>query len=119
VARLRFFGLFRPRPARGSVPSGNTGRHHFISNPHHAVSVNSMLGGCAASWALRGKRFLSSDAPSLPLEGCTASTCSCRYVHHEDRRSAARRTADVMRRSDVFFAGVERRQAGGRRITDH
>ena len=31
-------------------------------------------------------RYLSKDAPRLPLRDCTESGCTCRYRHYEDRR---------------------------------
>jgi hypothetical protein len=62
-------------------------------------------------------RFLSSEAPALPLAGCDARACTCRYRHHEDRRSSLRRAADVVS-SGAYWAGQERRKSIGRRSTD-
>jgi hypothetical protein len=33
------------------------------------------------------RRFLSSAAPKLPLPDCEVLDCSCRFVHHKDRRT--------------------------------
>lgn len=41
------------------------------------------------------KRFLSGDAPRLPLPSCGAPTCNCRYVHHGDRRDAEEGRVDA------------------------
>jgi hypothetical protein len=66
---------------------------------------------------LAGCRFLSEDAPRLPLDECQCvEHCHCVYRHFSDRRTAVRRDADM---------GLPHRQvpgdqrAGvGRRITD-
>ena len=56
------------------------------SKPYHCVSIRSPKNACEAAKSLIGKRFLSKEAPPLPLTDCTAISCRCRYVHHEDRR---------------------------------
>ena len=63
--------------------------------PWKAVSVLAGINGCAAAEALRGKRFLSNEAPLLPLRDCgSPGTCKCRYQHHQDRRAVVRRATD-------------------------
>jgi hypothetical protein len=52
----------------------------------HAVSVESDSMVCDAARKLGDQRFLSAEAPPLPLPGCDRGRCECRYVHHEDRR---------------------------------
>ncbi|MCK7579713.1 MAG: hypothetical protein MZV65_31140 [Chromatiales bacterium] len=42
---------------------------------------------------LETRRFVSSEAPRLPLAGCTEQACRCRYVHYEERRERDRRHA--------------------------
>jgi hypothetical protein len=111
--------LFRSRSNVKSKVRGNTVRHHIVSNPFHAVSVQSPLNVCEAARAFDGERFLAADAPTLPLAGCKAAVCTCRYAHHDDRREGPRRSADVTRRTNEFFGGQERRRAGGRRVNDH
>jgi hypothetical protein len=45
--------------------------------------------------ALEDARFLSDEAPSLPLAGCkTPQSCRCVYVHFNDRRTEVRRDTD-------------------------
>lgn len=53
----------------------------------HAVSIHYPSGACAAVKALAGERYLSTEAPPLPLPDCTHAKCECRFVHHPDRRS--------------------------------
>jgi len=50
---------------------------------------------CGAVKAVRGKRYLSEEAPMLPLSGCAATDCQCRYEPFYDRRTELRRTSDV------------------------
>ena len=33
-----------------------------------------------------GRPFLSGVAPRIPLPGCDANECRCKFVHHSDRR---------------------------------
>ncbi len=54
---------------------------------YHAVSIKMPGNACEAAKDLTGRRFLSTAAPKLPLPDCDALECSCRFVHHKDRRS--------------------------------
>jgi hypothetical protein len=62
---------------------------------HHAVGIAPGPRCCAQARALQGQRFLSRDAPPLPLRGCNCADCSCRYEHHDDRRARPRRARDM------------------------
>jgi len=57
--------------------------------------------GCAMGRTLAGVEFEFDDAPSLPLEGCTAAMCSCAYIGLKERRKHQRRQHE--RRSDLRF----------------
>lgn len=108
-------GLFdRNRPRQNDAP---TPRRQWISNPWHAVSVVHGIRVCDAVRRANGKRYLSKDAPVLPLPGCDASSCTCGYRHYPDRRDGSRRDSDV-RASSISWPGVERRRAPGRRVND-
>ena len=54
---------------------------------YHAVSIKLGPRACAAAQDMTGQRFLSSDAPQLPLPDCDVANCGCHFVHHDDRRS--------------------------------
>jgi hypothetical protein len=74
----------------------------------HAVNVIAGSGACAAAVALGKQRFLSKDAPRLPLKECTSPDgCKCAYRHHKDRRSTPRRWSDQ--------GGVNRQRNQGER----
>ena len=62
---------------------------------HHAVSIATGPRCCGPARALRGERFLSREAPKLPLKDCDAADCACRYEHHQDRRQNLRRARDM------------------------
>ncbi len=81
----------------------------------HAVSIQPKGASCDAVLALRGTRFLSAQAPRLPLAQCTVpNICACAYKHHPDRRGQARRKQEAqgLRRNKV---AQERRAQGERR----
>jgi hypothetical protein len=85
----------------------------------HAVAVRPKGQSCEAVQACRSARFLSGDAPRLPLAECsTSDTCSCVYKHHADRRAQPRRRdeTDGLRRSGKVEQ--ERRLTRDRRKTD-
>jgi len=97
-----------------------------VINPWHAVAVSTGKPCCRASIAKRNTRFLSREAPPLPLAGCTQpKNCTCKYKHFSDRRGGPRRTTD----SDLYKNALsrhvvatlriqERRNSKGRRATD-
>jgi len=90
---------------------------HRVANPYHAVSVAPGQGACAQSKLLKERRYLSAEAPALPLDLCDATQCTCRYRHHEDRRYHNRREQDQGLPSRDRHSG-ERRAGRGRRVTD-
>jgi hypothetical protein len=84
----------------------------------HAVSVKPGQRACAAATSGRELRWLSREAPMLPLPGCTQpDSCHCTYSHHDDRRSGSRRANEM----DAFVRPVkvvnERRRGRNRRST--
>ncbi|HTW75101.1 MAG TPA: hypothetical protein VMD56_09325 [Steroidobacteraceae bacterium] len=96
-----------------SVSSGRSRKH-----PWHAVSIVARGAACEQAMALRERRFLSTEAPRLPLSDCPfADQCACVYRHHTDRRAGPRRSSD-----DTGFhstrAHQERRAGRGRRGSD-
>ena len=91
------------------------------SNPYHAVSIEPREKGCQAVELIQSQRFLSDDAPGLPLPDCSASDCRCKYIHFADRRSGARDRRLGANGDGVdseFWALRNRRGQQGRRHTD-
>jgi len=83
----------------------------------HAVTIAGSGSACAAAQACKGKRYLSSEAPRLPLEGCDAARCECRYRHFADRRGDPRREDETAAKQEAR-KGNDRRTSRGRRATD-
>ena len=83
----------------------------------HAVAIVGTSHACAAAQACKGSRYLSVDAPRLPLAGCDASICDCAYQHFPDRRQESRRDEDPPTAASAK-PGAERRGGRGRRSTD-
>ena len=61
------------------------------SSDFHAVSVRPGAYACNEANEIAGQRFLATEAPEIPLPGCTSSNCECHFVHHDDRRSGKER----------------------------
>ncbi len=85
----------------------------------HAVSIETVAGCCNYARALRESRFLSAEAPVLPLPNCpTRDRCRCLYKHHEDRRGQLRRREEITGlRANVRIV-EERRVERDRRKSD-
>jgi hypothetical protein len=98
-----------------------TSKHGDGKHPWHAVEIVAPKAACAAAQALKGQRFLSADAPLLPLHDCPLTgSCHCVYRKHSDRRdsSAVRRSEDDTGIRRMTPAPQERRSRGGRRKDD-
>jgi hypothetical protein len=85
----------------------------------NAVSVVTSASGCEAARAMKGQRFLSADAPRLPLPQCQSPmTCQCVYRKYADRRAGPRRESEKTGLQRASSSGQERRKKRGRRSTD-
>lgn len=62
-------------------------------NRFHCVEIRGGGQACDLAKQRARIRYLSAEAPRLPLEGCTAASCACCFVHHDDRRVEERRHA--------------------------
>jgi hypothetical protein len=76
----------------------------------HCVELRFRPDACDAVKVIGTKRFLPGEAPAVPLPGCDAAKCTCRYVHHDDRRHSDRRST-----SQYIPAGSDRRLKRDRR----
>jgi hypothetical protein len=87
-------------------------------SPWYAVSIVPGEECCASARMHQSTRWLSLEAPRLPIQGCDARQCDCRYRHHTDRRENTQRKQD----RDGWvrnYKGEERRsRARGRRDSD-
>jgi hypothetical protein len=97
-----------PRPARGAAPPPKAGGRFS------GVEIRTRGGACRAAQALRGRRFLSKDAPSLPLPDCTHATCACSFSKLPDRRTEGRRL-DYGTLNASLFLTTNRRMKRDRR----
>lgn len=80
--------LLVSRRKRQSSPDTKTEKPKTVikSTPFHAVSIKHAADACTAARDLADSRFLSADAPALPLPDCDVPNCNCRFIHHGDRR---------------------------------
>lgn len=103
---------------RDATPHNTDQDHRF-----HCVSIVNKGHCCEQVNALTGKRFLSKEAPALPMEECTMPHCECRYQHFEDRRqSSNERRVDYGVTRELFGVFGEQNQRSsskGRRTTDY
>jgi len=112
--------LYRKRVQAEVQYSGRPVQAHRVMNPYHAVSIKAGTSCRRTAEAYAGRRFLSAEAPPLPVPTCDTRNCRCRYVHHDDRRAGAdRRHRDVGNRNIALAKGGDRRSRRGRRATDN
>ena len=91
------------RPAGRPTPTSAQG-----PSPWHAVSIRGGdCGRCEAAKSLAGLRFLSGEAPALPLPDCDRpDACRCRYQKHSDRRTPG----EALDRHGIPLPHPERRE---------
>lgn len=87
-------------------------------HPFHCVETHSSKNACSSIKKLQGTRFLSAEAPVLPLPDCNEAHCHCDYIHHEDRRTYTRRTELGIQHDMYGQNGELERRGNGRRKED-
>jgi hypothetical protein len=85
--------------------------------PWHAVTIAAPANSCSAAQVHKGKRYLSRDAPRLPLAECDTAACQCKYKHFPDRRDSPRRHDEKGAAPQVRDKN-NRRTSRGRRAVD-
>jgi hypothetical protein len=116
---IRFLGEFFRRSVEEKLPSSKPVKPAADGDTRfRAVSIHAGEQCCEAARQFGNMRFLCAKAPRLPVPGCDAVSCECRYVHFTDRRSGEDRrgTYDWTRERQMGF--VNRRSRRGRRSTD-
>ena len=85
----------------------------------HAVSIVTHTVSCEAVLLCRNQRYLSLQAPRLPLTNCSlVQGCNCTFKHHDDRRAGPRRASESGRPPRLSALPTERRATQGRRQSD-
>jgi hypothetical protein len=109
-------------PQSGASPLSSAKGVNLASrqpSPWHAVSIVTGSRSCEAACALISIRYLSREAPRLPLAQCSdPESCSCSYKHYGDRRGRPRRQEEVIGLRRSRPVATERRQVRGRRADD-
>lgn len=88
---------------------------------YRSSSIDYGPGACEAVRAQEGKRFLVGEIAKLPLADCTSPNCSCKFVHHDDRRDSHEDKRALSGLSTELYAASgkpERRKRKGRRKSD-
>ena len=85
--RCASWWLVRKRREGSPETSSYKVRPKTANTQFHAVSIKYEGRACEAAKNMIGRRFLATAAPRLPLAECDVLECSCRFAHHEDRRS--------------------------------
>lgn len=106
------------KPSKPKLESKQINSDRRQPSRWYAVSIVPGEQSCKLVRMHQGTRWLSAEAPRLPVPGCDAN-CDCRYKHYSDRRTAVQRKQD----RDGWvrtFKGEDRRAGGrGRRESDN
>ncbi len=113
----------KPKLAKPKLAKPKLAKSDSVDSQYHGISiVYDDDKACEAVKALAKQRFLSNEAPSIPVPGCGAASCECKYVHYDDRRTedADRRLSSSLQSELHSASGQEERrtQPAGRRKTD-
>ena len=114
---IRMWPSTRKKATRGRA----TSKPEQARSPYQSVSIVCDYSACDTARKMARQRFLVAEAPLLPLGDCDASACSCKYAHHQDRRSGqGDRRAALDLHTQVSGKGVvrDRRHAHARRRSD-
>lgn len=87
-----------------------------VSNRFHAVTIRFQQDACPAVRALANTKYVAKEAPRLPLDACTASTCHCEYQHYDDRRDHEDRRGEA---APLRYEGQQRRHSREDRRKSH
>lgn len=98
----------KERPARdNSVPSAPTGRS--------PIRFRAGANACNPAKQRAGELFQSNERPRLPLPGCQAQRCGCRFENVPDRRREQRRQQEERRETIRYEPDKGDRRKGDRR----
>lgn len=84
-----------------------------------AVSILPGPRSCKAVRGVTNRRYLSAEAPRLPVAECNVERCECRYKHHADRRAKVQRKRDRDGIAAPYNAAERRSVSRGRRESDY
>ena len=111
--------LFVRRRGQTQAPPEPANPKREADTTYHAVSLKiDAQHACDAAREMTGRRFLSNAAPRLPLAGCNALECRCRFTHHKDRRTGKDRRSPFVTSGYSGTSGsfkTERRERRDRR----
>ena len=82
-----FWWLLRLRREAAKDEAKSSSQRKSPNSQYHAVSIRVGNRACSSAKEMVGRRFLATAAPRLPLQGCDVLDCSCKFVHHKDRRA--------------------------------
>lgn len=80
----------------------------------HGVAISPSCNACDSARRLWNVRYLSKEAPRLPLADCNRRPCRCRYIHYGDRRTEDRRSPA---QAALARFALERRRTHRRALT--
>lgn len=73
------------KPAPGARPDRRVSTS--TGGKYHAVAIKFPSYACDAAKSIAGKRYLSTEAPPIPLPDCDGRECECTFIHFKDRRT--------------------------------
>jgi hypothetical protein len=99
------------RHRRAKIFKRRIAKIHAKASSHQCVMISPCLGACSSASEQQDRRYFAVDAPELPLTGCDAKECNCRYKYYQDRREDGDRRFELAKFNDIesILGGEERR----------
>lgn len=114
AAAALLFPWMRNRLGEGKGRKSN--RKRTTAQTTHLVQLRAGPGACSLARQQAGSVYETADQPRLPLPGCRADRCLCRFDGIVERRKRARREHGDRRETVRFGEAVsDRRSRGDRR----
>jgi hypothetical protein len=113
IIAVAIAAVFARRATRNRDQEGELAK---LQRSGHYWGVMIQPGQCAAIRPFSGRGIRFDEVPALPLPGCTAKRCSCRYIGVTERRRDERRMQTDRRRVlRIEDQHADRRSLQGRR----
>lgn len=121
VTIVAFVLLALPRAGRSKRQRSRSKPKNLAKLRHtgNYWGVTIKCGKCSAIQYTSGRKFTFDEAPILPVVGCKALRCSCRYQGLHERRKKQRRRANDRRETVRFDAQHPERRSGRERRRGH
>ncbi len=107
--------FWRATKGAKSQPTHNLPMPSSKPSPYRSVNITPGKNPCQAVLTYQNKDLLMHEAPTLPVPGCDAKLCGCKFLRYEDRRKDDRRAGQNTAATEILAEHDNQRQRKDRR----